>query len=73
MVEASADALAPKGIIVGNPQVEKGRRVNMVYGEKKPNLLVYAIRNNLIFRDVENPLASIVYASHQSRITGFAE
>lgn len=73
MVEAAAEAFTAKGMVVGNPQVKKGCRVNIVYSEKKPNLLVYAIRNNLIFRDVENPLACYVYASHQSNITGFAE
>ena len=64
MVEASSEPFAPKGIIVGNPQVQRGRRINMFYSEKKPNLLVYALRDNLIFRDVENPLNSKVYAGH---------
>ena len=73
MVEASAEALSFKGMIVGNPQVQRGRRVNMFFSEKKPNLLVYAIMDNLIFRDTENPFNSKVYAGHRAKITSVAE
>ena len=45
----------------------------MIYSLKRPNLLVYAIRDNLIFRNITFPNASRVYCEHRSRITCVAE
>lgn len=73
MVEASGEALSFKGMVVGNPQVQRGRRVNIFFSEKRPNLLVYAIKDNLIFRDTDNPFKSKVYTDHRSKITSVAE
>ena len=69
MVEQSSEST----IVVGNPTVVRGHRVSMIYSEKRPHLLVYAIRDNLIFRNMANPTESRVYADHRSRITCVSE
>lgn len=45
----------------------------MFYSDKKPNVLVYATKDNLVFRDVENAFNSKIYAGHRSKITAIAE
>jgi hypothetical protein len=73
MVEASTEALAFQGLIHGNPQTFRGRRVNMVYSKKRENTLIYAIRDNLILLNLTDPTQSKVYADHHARITAIAE
>jgi len=73
MVEASTESLSYKGMVVGNPAVTRGRRTNIFYSEKKPNTLIYTVKNNIVFRDVENPFNSKIYAAHIPKITCLAE
>lgn len=73
MVESSSEALSFQTLVVGNPTVARGHRTSMIYSDKRPNLLVYAIKDNLVFRNMANPSESKVYGDHRARITSVAE
>ena len=45
----------------------------MVYSKKRENTLIFAIRDNLILLNLDNPAQSKVYADHHARITAIAE
>jgi WD40 repeat protein len=72
MVESSAsqsaDSKGQIGIVPPNPGCERGHRTSMVFGKKHP-YLVYGIRDNLVFRNLENESLSRVYTGHNDKIT----
>ena len=60
-------------MIVGNPTVARGRRADLIYSLKRPQFLIYAVRDNLVFRNMVNPNESRVYTDHRSKITSVSE
>jgi WD40 repeat protein len=62
-------SIALKNIYAGAPATERGRPTHLSVDDKTKSRLIYGVGNNVVLRDLKNPLTTELYTDHAHSVT----